>query len=281
MAIKKLKPNTATTRYQSVLDYSELSKVAPHKALTETLNYKAGRSGSGRIAVRHKGGRVKRKYRIIDFKRNKLDIPGSVHTIEYDPNRSANIALIKYADGEYRYIIAPDGLKIGQEVISASEMAPVKEGNTMAIKSIPLGALIHNIELNPGKGGQMARSAGSFASISGRDKDYVIIKLPSGEMRKVHNNCRATIGVVGNKDHSLVSIGKAGRNRWKGIRPAVRGVVMNPVDHPHGGGEGKTSGGRHPVTPWGQPTRGYKTRAKNKKSSKFIIQRRINKRIGK
>ncbi len=281
MGIKKLKPTTATTRYQSVLDYSELSKTEPYKPLVEMLNYRAGRSGSGRIAVRHKGGRVKRKYRIIDFKRNKLDIPGTVKTIEYDPNRSSNIALIKYADGEYRYIIAPDGLKIGQEVISASEMAPVKDGNAMLIKSIPLGALIHNIELQPGKGAQIARSAGSFASISGRDKEYIIIKLPSGEVRKIHMNCRATVGVVGNKDHSLVSIGKAGRSRWQGKRPSVRGVVMNPVDHPHGGGEGKTSGGRHPVTPWGQPTRGYKTRAKNKKSGKFIIQRRINKRIGK
>ena len=280
MAIKKLRPTTATTRYQSVIDRRDLSKEGPHKPLLDTLNYKAGRSDSGRIAVRRKGGRVKRKYRIIDFKRNKIGIKGTVAAIEYDPNRTCNIALIKYADGEYRYILAPDGLEVGVEIIS-DENTPVKAGNCMKLKNIPQGSLVHNIEMQPGRGGQMARSAGAFASISGSDKGYIILKLPSGEMRKVHEDCKATIGVVGNKEHSLVSIGKAGRNRWMGKRPKVRGVVMNPVDHPHGGGEGRTSGGRHPVTPWGQPTRGYKTRKKNKRSNKFIIQRRVNKRLGK
>ena len=280
MAIKKLRPTTSTTRYQSVLDKRDLSKEGPYKPLLEVMNYKAGRSDSGRIAVRRKGGRVKRKYRIIDFKRNKIGITGLVERIEYDPNRTCNIALIKYPDGEFRYILAPDGMTNGQEILS-DEKAPIKAGNSLALKNIPQGTLVHNIEMQPGRGGQIARSAGAYASISGQDKNYVIIKLPSGEMRKVHEDCRATVGMVGNREHSLVSIGKAGRSRWMGKRPKVRGVVMNPVDHPHGGGEGRTSGGRHPVTPWGQPTRGYKTRKKNKRSNKFIIQRRVNKRLGK
>ncbi len=278
MAIKKLRPTTPTTRYQSVLDKKELSAVEPHKPLLETLNYKAGRNNAGRIAVRRKGGRVKRKYRVIDFKRDKRGITGVVATLEYDPNRTCNIALVKYADGEYRYVLAPDGIQVGQE-IQAGEGAPIRTGNALPLKSIPPGTTIHNIEMQPGKGGQMARAAGAYATIAGKDKEYILIKLPSGELRKINGNCYATVGMVGNRDRSLVSMGKAGRNRWKGIRPHVRGVVMNPVDHPHGGGEGKTSGGRHPVSPWGQPTRGYKTRKKHKRSDKFIVQRRINKRI--
>jgi len=280
MAIKKFRPVTKTLRYRSVLDYSGLYKGAPRKELIETINYTAGRNGDGRISVRRKGGRHKRKYRIIDFKRSKRDIPGIVSTIEYDPNRTANIALIKYPDGEYRYILAPEGLTIGQQVLSGSN-APVKIANAMPLREIPPGTNIHNIEMQPGRGGQIARSAGGFASVAGKDGAYVILKLPSGELRKIHQECYATIGIIGNLDHSLVSIGKAGRSRWLGKRPKVRGVVMNPVDHPHGGGEGKTSGGRHPVTPWGQPTRGYKTRKKHKPSNRFIIQRRVNKRISK
>jgi len=279
MPVKRYKPVTKTLRYQTVLDFSELSKVEPQKNLLETVHYRAGRANSGNIAVRRKGGRHKRMYRIIDFKRNKLEIPGTIKTIEYDPNRSANIALVQYADGEARYILAPDGLKAGQAIL-AGKAAPIRPGNTLPLGVIPPGTNIHNIELRQGRGGQVARSAGTFATVSGRDQEYIILKFPSGEVRKVHENCCATVGIVGNKDHNLVSLGKAGRARWHGRRPKVRGVVMNPVDHPHGGGEGKTSGGRHPVTPWGQPTRGYKTRKKRKVSDRFIIQRRKNKRIG-
>ncbi|MBU42950.1 MAG: 50S ribosomal protein L2 [Spirochaetaceae bacterium] len=279
MPIKRFKPTTSSTRYKSVLVFEGLSKEAPKKALLEKVNYRAGRNNAGRISVRRKGGRLKRKYRIIDFKRNKLEVPGTVAAIEYDPNRTANIALIKYADGEYRYILCPDALKVGDSVISADK-ADIRAGNSLPLKNIPAGTQVHNIELQPQRGGQMARSAGAFASIAGRDGNYILIKLPSGELRKVHENCRATVGVMGNRDHSLVSIGKAGRKRWMGVRPHVRGVVMNPVDHPHGGGEGKTSGGRHPVSPWGQPTKGYKTRKKNHPTDRFIVQRRINKRIG-
>ena len=279
MPIKRFKPTTSSTRYKSVLVFEGLSKEAPKKALLEKVNYRAGRNNAGRISVRRKGDRLKRKYRIIDFKRNKLEVPGTVAAIEYDPNRTANIALIKYADGEYRYILCPDALKVGDSVISADK-ADIRAGNSLPLKNIPAGTQVHNIELQPQRGGQMARSAGAFASIAGRDGNYILIKLPSGELRKVHENCRATVGVMGNRDHSLVSIGKAGRKRWMGVRPHVRGVVMNPVDHPHGGGEGKTSGGRHPVSPWGQPTKGYKTRKKNHPTDRFIVQRRINKRIG-
>ena len=279
MPIKRFKPTTSSTRYKSVLVFEGLSKEAPKKALLEKVNYRAGRNNAGRISVRRKGGRLKRKYRIIDFKRNKLEVPGTVAAIEYDPNRTANIALIKYADGEYRYILCPDALKVGDSVISADK-ADIRAGNSLPLKNIPAGTQVHNIELQPQRGGQMARSAGAFASIAGRDGNYILIKLPSGELRKVHENCRATVGVMGNRDHGLVSIGKAGRKRWMGVRPHVRGVVMNPVDHPHGGGEGKTSGGRHPVSPWGQPTKGYKTRKKNHPTDRFIVQRRINKRIG-
>lgn len=279
MPIKRFKPTTAATRYKSVLVFEGLSKEGPRKALLDSVNYSAGRNNAGRISVRRKGGRNKRKYRVIDFKRNKLDVPGTVVGIEYDPNRTANIALVKYADGEYRYILCPDALKTGDQVISADK-ADIRAGNSLPLRTIPAGTQVHNVELQPGRGGQMVRSAGSFASIAGRDGSYILIKLPSGELRKVHENCRATVGVLGNRDHSLVSIGKAGRKRWMGVRPHVRGVVMNPVDHPHGGGEGKTSGGRHPVSPWGQPTKGYKTRKKNHRTDRFIVQRRINKRIG-
>ncbi len=280
MAIKKFKPTTAATRYKSVLDFSVLSGNEAPKSLLAPLNYKAGRNNKGRISVRRKGGRNKRKYRIIDFKRNKLGVPAVVASIDYDPNRTANIALLKYADGEYRYILAPDGLEVGQPILTGPE-APIKPGNALPLRLIPPGTSVHNIEMQPGRGGQMARSAGGFATVAAKDGKHVSLKLPSGEIRKVHHECLATIGVVGNKDLSLISLGKAGRSRWMGRRPKVRGVVMNPVDHPHGGGEGKTSGGRHPVSPTGQPTKGYKTRKKHKPSNKFIVQRRINKRIGK
>ncbi|MBX7056484.1 MAG: 50S ribosomal protein L2 [Leptospirales bacterium] len=279
MAVKKFKPHTPTLRYKTVLDFSGLDKVRPNKQLVESLNYGAGRNSAGRITIWWRGGRHKRLYRKIDFKRNKIGVAGVVDTLEYDPNRSANIALIKYADGDQRYILAPDGLQRGQTVLSADD-APIRPGNALPLEKIPVGSSVHNIEMQPGRGGQIARSAGSFATIAGRDGDYSILKMPSGETRRVHCRCRATVGEVGNREHNLVSLGKAGRKRWLGRRPHVRGVAMNPVDHPLGGGEGKTSGGRHPVTPWGQPTRGYKTRKKNKPSNNFIIQRRVNKRIG-
>lgn len=280
MPVKKLKPYTSTTRYYSILDFSDLDKVAPRKSLLDTVHFSAGRMNSGRISVRRKGGRHKRKYRIIDFRRDKRNIPAVVASLEYDPNRSAHLALLKYADGEYRYILAPNTLKKGDSVV-AGETAPIRAGNSLPLRQIPPGSTVHNVEMYLGKGGQICRSAGAAAIIAGSDGDYVLIKLPSGELRKIHKECYATVGEVGAKDHNLVSVGKAGRSRWKGIRPHVRGVVMNPVDHPHGGGEGKTSGGRHPCTPWGQPTKGYKTRKKKNPTSKFIVQRRVNKRIKK
>jgi large subunit ribosomal protein L2 len=279
MPIKRFRPITKTLRYQTVLDFSEVDKVEPRKSLLEMRHFRAGRANTGRIAVRRKGGRHKRLYRIIDFKRNKLGIQGVVKSIEYDPNRSANIALIQYPDGEARYILAPDGVKAGTTVMSGTG-APIRPGNCLPLGEIPPGTDIHNIELKRGRGGQVARSAGTFATVSGRDHEYIILKFPSGEVRKVHEACCATVGLVGNKDRNLVALGKAGRARWLGRRPKVRGVVMNPVDHPHGGGEGKTSGGRHPVSPWGQPTRGYKTRKKRNPTDRFIVQRRKNKRIG-
>lgn len=274
MSIKTFKPVTSTTRKMSVLVFEgakEPLKVA--KRLTGSKPSTAGRNNLGRITSRRRGGGVKRKYRIIDFRRNKYGVEGTVATIDYDPNRSANIAMIKYPDGDYRYILAPDDLKVGDPVKS-DDNVPIKPGNNAPLKNIPVGTFIHNIELSIGRGAQMARSAGAYASIVGRDKDYIILKLPSGELRKIHRECRATVGIVGNRDHSLVKLGKAGRSRWMGKRPKVRGVVMNPVDHPHGGGEGRTSGGRHPVTPWGKPTRGKKTRKKNHKTDNMIIQRR-------
>ncbi|TGL57241.1 50S ribosomal protein L2 [Leptospira ognonensis] len=272
MGIRKLKPTTQSSRFYSVLDFKEVTETVPYKPLTANVTYKAGRSGDGRIAVRRKGGRNKRKFRIIDFKRNKVGIVATVKTIEYDPNRSAFIALVCYADGEYRYILAPQGLKVGDKVVSGPN-AEIKLGNTLPLDKIPAGTNVHNIELHIGKGGQIARTAGSFAVIAAKDGDYVSLKLPSSEVRKIRKECVATIGELSNKDHNLVIIGKAGRNRWLGKRPKVRGVVMNPVDHPLGGGEGRTSGGRHPVTPWGKPTKGWKTR-KTKPSDRFIVQRR-------
>jgi large subunit ribosomal protein L2 len=253
------------------LDYSELAKKEPEKSLTQGRTEQAGRDGHGRISVRHKGGGHKRLYRTIDFKRDKIGVPGKVVSIEYDPNRSANIALINYADGDKRYIVAPKELTVGAKILSGPT-APIEVGNALPLENIPLGFTVHNIELTLGKGGQMARSAGSGALIAAKEGDYVTLKLPSGEMRMVFKKCQATIGTVGNEDHMNTQLGKAGRKRWLGVRPTVRGMVMNPVDHPHGGGEGKNKG-IHPVTPWGQPTKGYKTRKKHKPSSRFIVSR--------
>ncbi|MCL2069917.1 MAG: 50S ribosomal protein L2 [Treponema sp.] len=272
MGIKTYKPITPGMRAWQSLDFSELTPGAkPEKSLTEGRKQRAGRDRKGRISVRHKGGGHKRLYRVIDFKRDKIGVPGKVASIEYDPNRSANIALIKYKDGEKRYIIAPKGLELNAQVISGPT-APIETGNALPLENIPLGFTVHNVEMTLGKGGQIVRSAGSGASVVAKDGDYVTLKLPSGEMRMIFKKCYATIGTVGNEDHMNVVIGKAGRNRWLGIRPTVRGMAMNPVDHPHGGGEGKSKG-KNPVTPWGQPTKGYKTRKKHKPSSRFIISR--------
>jgi large subunit ribosomal protein L2 len=253
------------------LDYSELTADKPEKSLTSGRKERAGRDSNGRISVRHKGGGHKRRYRTIDFKRDKIGIPGKIATIEYDPNRSANIALVVYADGDKRYIIAPKGLAGGAKVLSGPD-APIEPGNALPLENIPLGFTVHNIELTLGRGGQMVRSAGSGALIAAKEGDYVTVKLPSGEMRMIFKKCYATIGTVGNEDHMNTSLGKAGRKRWLGVRPTVRGMAMNPVDHPHGGGEGKNKG-IHPVTPWGQPTKGFKTRNKHKPSSRFIVSR--------
>ena len=272
MAIKQYKPTSPARRGGSVVDYSFVEKEGPYGPLTEVLKKNAGRNNTGRVTVRHKGGGVRKKYRIIDFRRDKRDIPGSVESIEYDPNRSAFIALVLYKDGERRYIIAPEGLKKGDSIVS-SEKTDIQPGNSLSLTNVPFGTFIHNIEMKPGKGGQMARSAGTYAQLAGRVDGYALLKLPSGEMRKVREECFATVGVVSNSDHFNVSLGKAGRKRWMGIRPTVRGVAMNPVDHPHGGGEGKTSGGRHPVSPWAVPTKGYKTR-NSKRTDKDIVRRR-------
>jgi len=272
MAIKTYKPITPGMRQYTSLDYSELTKGAkPEKNLTKGKKKGSGRDANGRISMWHKGGGHKRKYRVIDFKRDKIGIPGRVASLEYDPNRSANIALIFYKDGEKRYIVAPKTLKVGATVISGPD-APIEPGNALPLENIPLGFTVYNIEMTLGKGGQMARSAGVGALIAAKEGDYVTIKLPSGEMRMIFKKCYATIGSVGNEDHMNTVDGKAGRKRWRGIRPTVRGMSMNPVDHPHGGGEGRSKGG-HPVTPWGQPTKGYKTRKKHKPSSKFIVSR--------
>ena len=276
MAIRVYKPMTAGTRQRSVLTSEEITKTTPEKSLTVTKKKTNGRNNQGKITVRHRGGGVKRKYRLIDFKRRKDGVTALVSAIEYDPNRTANIALINYSDGEKRYIIAPKGLKIGMEVMSG-EGADIKVGNALPLMSIPVGTTVHNIELRPGKGGELARSAGSSAQILGREGKYVMIRLTSGEQRLVLGTCMATIGEVGNEDSSLVKIGKAGRKRHMGIRPTVRGSVMNPNDHPHGGGEGRAPIGRKaPVTPWGKPALGYKTR-KKKQSDKFIVRRRNGK----
>lgn len=277
MAIKHYKPVTPGQRKKSTLVNEELTKTAPEKSLLKSLNKKSGRNNQGKITVRHQGGGAKRKYRVIDFKRNKFDIEGTVASIQYDPNRNANIALINYVDGEKRYIIAPRNLKVSDKIISG-EKVDVKIGNAMPLMNIPLGTVIHNIELKPGKGGQIARSAGQSAQILGREGKYVLVRLSSGETRKILGTCIATIGEVGNEDFSLVKLGKAGRTRHLSIRPTVRGSVMNPNDHPHGGGEGRAPIGRkQPMTPWGKPALGYKTRKKKKSSSKLIVTRRNKK----
>ena len=274
MAIRVYKPMTNGTRQRSVLTNEEITKTTPEKSLIVTKKKTNGRNNQGKITVRHRGGGVKRKYRLVDFKRNKDGITALVSAIEYDPNRSANIALITYKDGVKSYIIAPKGLKVG-DIVESGVKTDVKVGNTMEIANIPVGTVIHNIELRPGKGGQLARGAGSSAQILGREDKYVLIRLSSGETRKILGTCRATIGVVGNEDYSLVKIGKAGRTRYMGIRPTVRGSVMNPNDHPHGGGEGRAPIGRSgPMTPWGKPALGYKTRKNNKQSNKYIVSRR-------
>ena len=277
MAIKKFKPTSPARRFMTVSAFDEITKTTPERSLLEPLKKHAGRNSYGRITVRHHGGGNKQKYRVIDFKRNKFDMPATVIGIEYDPNRSANIALLQYEDGEKRYIIAPLGLTDGDTVISSAS-ADIKPGNALPISSIPVGTLIHNIELSPGKGGQLVRSAGNSAQLMAKEGEYAQVRLPSGEVRMVRLNCIATIGQVGNIDHENISIGKAGRKRHMGIRPTVRGVVMNPNDHPHGGGEGKSPIGMpSPVTPWGKPALGLKTRKKNKQSNKFIVKGRNQK----
>ena len=274
MAVRKYKPTTPSRRGMSVIDYSVLSKVEPERSLLRPLKKNAGRNSYGRITVRHRGGGNRRKYRIIDFKRQKFDVKAKVLSLEYDPNRSSHIALIEYTDGEKAYIIAPNNLEVGQEVMSGPN-ADIKPGNALALSNIPVGTFVHNIEMYPGKGGQLARSAGNMAQLMAKEGKLALLRLPSGELRNVPIECMASIGQVGNLEHENVNIGKAGRKRHMGWRPTVRGSVMNPCDHPHGGGEGKSPIGRPgPVTPWGKPTLGYKTRKKNKKSNKFIVKRR-------
>ena len=275
MAIKKFKPVTPTLRYRTVEDFSNVTRKTPEKSLLEPVKKSGGRNSKGRITMRHRGGGHKRQYRRIDFKRDKVGVPAKVATIEYDPNRSARIALLHYADGEKRYILAPEGLKVG-DAVEAGEGADIKPGNALALKNIPLGTSVHNVELKHGRGGQIVRSAGGYAQIMAKEGNYVQLKLPSGEVRMVRRECFATVGQVGNLTHENVVHGKAGKTRWMGWRPSVRGVAMNPIDHPLGGGEGKSSGGRHPVTPWGKPTKGYKTR-KKKPSDKYIVRRRAKK----
>ena len=277
MSIKVYKPTSNSRRNMSVTDYSELSKVAPERSLLEPLKNKSGRNNYGRITVRHRGGANRRKYRVIDFKRSKFDVPAEVVSLEYDPNRSAHIALIKYEDGVKSYILAPAGLKVGDKVMAGSE-ADIKPGNALPLVNIPTGTVIHNVELYPGRGGQLARAAGNAAQLMAKEGEYALLRLPSGELRKVPANCMATVGQVGNLDHENVKIGNAGRKRHMGWRPTVRGSVMNPNDHPHGGGEGKSPIGRPgPVTPWGKPALGYKTRNKKKASNKMIVRRRNGK----
>ena len=274
MAIKTYKPVTPGRRGMTVIDYSGLSKVAPEKSLLTSLKNKSGRNSYGRITVRHKGGANRRKYRVIDFKRNKLDMEATVLTLEYDPNRTAFIALVQYEDGEKRYILAPEGLKVGDKVVSGTS-ADIKPGNALPMSAIPVGTVIHNVELYPGKGAQLVRSAGNMAQLMAKENGYALVRLPSGELRNVSERCMASIGVVSNADHANVNYGKAGRVRHMGVRPTVRGSVMNPNDHPHGGGEGKSPVGRPgPVTPWGKPAMGYKTRKAKNPSNKFIVKRR-------
>ena len=273
MGIKSYRPMTSSLRQKTGLTFEELTTRTPHKPLVQPLKKSGGRNSRGRIAIRHRGGGHKRLYRIIDFKRDKIDIPGTVETIEYDPNRSSFISLVKYKDGERRYILSPENLQVGQAVISADRQVDILPGNAMPLRYIPLGTIIHNIEMRKGKGGQLAKAAGSGAQILAKEGDYAQLRMPSSEIRKIHLECRATIGQVGNVNHQNISIGKAGRVRWKGKRPHVRGAAMNPIDHPHGGGEGKAKGGRDPVSPGGQPTKGYKTR-RNKRTQKYIVRRR-------
>jgi len=273
MDVRKLIPTYAGRRFQTVSDFEEISKKTPEKALTIGLTKKSGRNTHGRITSRRRGGGHKRLYRLIDFKRDKTGVPAKVAAIEYDPNRSARIALLHYVDGEKRYILAPVGLKPGDQ-IEAGETVDIRPGNALPMTRIPVGTVIHNVELNPGKGGQFCRAAGTYAQVVAKEGKYALLRMPSGEVRKVLAVCLATVGQVGNVNHENISLGKAGRNRWLGRRPKVRGVAMNPVDHPLGGGEGRSSGGRHPVTPWGKPTKGYKTRDRKKPSSKLIVKRR-------
>ena len=275
MAIVKAKPTSPGRRFVVQITTPGLHKGKPHAALLEKKTRTGGRNNAGRITTRHQGGGHKQHYRVIDFKRDKDGIPARVERLEYDPNRSANIALLLYADGERRYILAPKGLEVGAEIQNGST-APIKSGNAMPLRNIPVGSLVHNVEMKPGKGGQIARSAGAGVQLVARQDDHATLRLRSGEMRKVPAECRATIGEVGNSEHNLRSLGKAGAKRWRGVRPTVRGVAMNPVDHPHGGGEGRTSGGRHPVSPWGTPTKGYKTRS-NKRTDNMIVRRRNQK----
>lgn len=278
MAIRKYKPTSNGRRGMSVSDFAEITTDKPEKSLLEPLKKKGGRNNQGKMTVRHQGGGHKRKYRVIDFKRNKDGVPGRVATIEYDPNRSANIALIHYKDGEKRYILAPKGLKVGMEV-NAGPDADIQVGNALPLKNIPVGTTVHNIELKPGRGGQLVRAAGSEAQLLGKEGKYVLVRLRSGETRMILATCRATVGQVGNLEHELINVGKAGRSRWKGIRPTVRGSVMNPNDHPHGGGEGRAPIGRKsPMSPWGKPTLGLKTRKRNKPSDKYIVRRRKRKK---
>jgi large subunit ribosomal protein L2 len=275
MALRKLKPTSAGQRFTVRVVNDDLHKGKPFEGLVEPLSRRGGRNNQGRITTRHKGGGHKRHYRVVDFKRDKDGIPGRVERLEYDPNRSAHLALVLYKDGERRYILAPKRISAGAPIMSGSE-APIRPGNALPLKSIPVGTQVHCLELKPGKGAQLARSAGASVQIVAREGDYVTVRLRSGEMRKVHVNCRATVGEVGNDEHNLRKLGKAGAVRWRGVRPTVRGVAMNPVDHPHGGGEGRTSGGRHPVSPWGTPTKGYKTR-NNKRTNAMILRRRKQK----
>ena len=275
MSLHKAKPTSAGRRFVVSVKTQDLHKGKPHDALLDKKGKKGGRNNNGRITVRHQGGGHKQRYRIVDFKRDKDGIPGVVERLDYDPNRSAHLALVKYADGDRRYILAPKGVTAGAPVISGEE-APIKPGNCLPLKSIPVGTVIHNIEMKPGKGGQMVRSAGGYAQLAAREGVYATLRLRSGEMRRIHADCRATIGEVGHSEHNLRKLGKAGASRWRGVRPTVRGVAMNPVDHPHGGGEGRTSGGRHPVSPWGTPTKGAKTR-KNKRTDNMIVRRRKRK----
>jgi large subunit ribosomal protein L2 len=273
MGIKKYKPTSPGIRFQTGLTFEEITTREPLKALVQGTSKTGGRNNNGRITVRHRGGGHKRRFRVVDFKRDKNDVPGKVVNVEYDPNRSAHLALINYADGDKRYIIWPQSVKVGDSVV-AGDRVDIKPGNCLPLKNIPLGTMVHNVEMKIGKGGQIIRSAGAYGQLMAKEKGYAQVKLPSGEVRMILDRCRATVGQVGNVDHEKISLGKAGRTRLLGRRPKVRGVVMNPVDHPHGGGEGRTSGGRHPVTPWGVPTKGYKTRKRGKTSDRFILKRR-------